>query len=147
LPAYWPYGQLDGLTAVLIANIMARSSPSIAIVDDDPSVLKALARLLGTRSFIARTYLSGPQFLASLPEGLPDCLIADLQMPEMTGLELQQNLTRKGIRIPTIIITAHDEVGMRERCKSAGAIAYLPKPVHDTSLFAAIDAAGGNDKS
>jgi FixJ family two-component response regulator len=126
---------------------MAKISPSIAIVDDDPSVLKALARLLGTRSFITRTYLSGPQFLASLSEGAPDCLIADLQMPEMTGLELQQNLTLKGIRIPTIIITAHDEAGMRERCESAGAIAYLSKPVHDTALFAAIGAAGGNDKS
>jgi FixJ family two-component response regulator len=120
---------------------MAKTSPSIAIVDDDPSVLKALARLLSTRSFISRTYLSGPQFLASLPEAMPDCLIADLQMPEMTGLELQQHLIRKGIRIPTIIITAHDEAGMRDRCKSFGAIAYLSKPVQDVSLFAAIDAA------
>lgn len=126
---------------------MAKSFRRIAIVDDDPSVLKALARLVGTRSFIARTYLSGPQFLASLAEGPPDCLIADLQMPEMTGLELQQNLNQKGIQIPTIIITAHDEAGMRERCKSAGAIAYLSKPVQDTSLFAAIDAASGNASS
>jgi FixJ family two-component response regulator len=62
-------------------------------------------------------------------------------MPEMTGLELQQHLARKGIRIPTIIITAHDETGMRERCKAAGAIAFLPKPIQDTSLFAAIEAA------
>lgn len=78
---------------------------------------------------------------------LPDCLILDLQMPEMTGLELQQNLARKGIRIPTIIITAHDESGMRERCKAAGAIAYLAKPLQDTSLFAAIDAAGRSAKN
>ena len=120
---------------------MAKTSPSIAIVDDDPSVLKALVRLLGTRSFGAKAYLSAPQFLASLPEALPDCLIADLQMPEMTGLELQQNLIDRGIRIPTIIITAHDEPGMRDRCKSVGAIAYLSKPVQDTSLFAAITAA------
>lgn len=123
---------------------MAEISRSIAVVDDDPSVLKALARLLSTRSFIARTYTSGPQFLASLADGLPDCLIADLQMPEMTGLELQQSLARKGVQIPTIIITAHDEAGMRERCKAAGVIAYLSKPVQDTSLFAAIDAARGN---
>ena len=121
---------------------MAKISRSIAIVDDDPSVLKALARLLATRSFTAKTYISAPQFLASLPEGLPDCLIADLQMPEMTGLELQLDLARRGLQIPTIIITAHDEAGMRARCKSAGAIAYLAKPVSDTSLFAAIDSAG-----
>jgi FixJ family two-component response regulator len=115
----------------------------IAIVDDDPSVLKALARLLATHSFASRTFRSGSQFLESLTEGQPDCLIADLQMPEMTGLELLRNLARKRIQIPTIIITAHDEAGMRERCQSAGAIAYLSKPVHDTSLFAAIDIAGG----
>jgi FixJ family two-component response regulator len=99
---------------------------------------------LGTRSFATKTYISAPQFLASLPEGLPDCLIADLQMPEMTGLELQLDLARRGVQIPTIIITAHDEAGMRERCKSAGAIAYLSKPVHDALLFAAIDDAGEN---
>jgi FixJ family two-component response regulator len=120
---------------------MAKVSNWIAIVDDDPSVLKALARLLGTRALKAKTYQSARLFLASLADGPPDCLILDLQMPEMTGSELQQDLARKGIRIPTIIITAHDETGMRERCKAAGAIAFLPKPIQDTSLFAAIEAA------
>ncbi|HTP92222.1 MAG TPA: response regulator [Xanthobacteraceae bacterium] len=120
---------------------MAKTAHSIAIVDDDPSVLKALARLLSSRSFVAKTYPSGRQFLDSLTEGMPDCLIADLQMPGMTGLELQLNLAGRGVRIPTIIITAHDEAGMRERCKAAGAVAYLSKPVQDTSLFDAIDAA------
>jgi FixJ family two-component response regulator len=120
---------------------MERISHSVAIVDDDPSVLKALARLLSVRSLVARTYQSGAQFLDSLAESPPDCLILDLQMPEMTGLELQQNLNRRGLRIPTIIITAHDEAGMRDRCKSAGAVAYLSKPVQDTLLFDAIAAA------
>jgi FixJ family two-component response regulator len=122
---------------------MAKASGWIAIVDDDPAVLKALARLLGTRSFDARTFRSARQFLDSLSGGLPDCLIADLQMPEMTGLELQQNLARNDIRIPTIIITGHDQAGMRKRCKAAGAVALLLKPLQDTSLFAAIDAARG----
>jgi FixJ family two-component response regulator len=120
---------------------MAKALDCIAIVDDDPSVLKALARLLGARSLNAKTYRSARQFLASLADGMPYCLILDLQMPDMTGLELQQDLSRKRIRIPTIIITAHDEAGMRERCKAAGAIAFLPKPIQDTSLFAAIDLA------
>jgi FixJ family two-component response regulator len=121
---------------------MAQFSRLVAIVDDDPSVLKALARLLSTRSFIVKTYLSGPLFLAAQPRDLPGCLIADLQMPEMTGLELQHNLKRQGVHIPTIIITAHDEAGMRERCKAAGAVAYLSKPVQDVLLFDAIEAAG-----
>jgi FixJ family two-component response regulator len=125
---------------------MSQTSGVVAIVDDDPSVLKALARLLGTRSFIAKTFQSAKQFLASLSESRPDYLILDLQMPEMSGLELQRDLNSRGIRIPTIIITAHDEVGSRERCKSAGAVAYLAKPVHHASLFAAIEAAGGTTK-
>jgi len=124
---------------------MTKISRSVAIVDDDPAVLKALARLLSARSFVTRTYLSGPQFLVSLPDGVPDYLIVDLQMPEMNALELQHDLARRGIRIPTIIITAHDEAGMRERCKSAGAIAYLPKPVHYTELVMAIEASDTAD--
>jgi FixJ family two-component response regulator len=119
---------------------MAELRDWIAIVDDDPAVLKALARLLGTRSFKAKTYGSARHFLAALGHELPNCLILDLQMPDMTGLELQHDLARRGILIPTIIITAHDEPGMRERCKAAGAIAFLPKPLQDTSLFAAIAA-------
>jgi FixJ family two-component response regulator len=120
---------------------MSKAFRAIAIVDDDPSVLKALARLLSTRSFSVRTYPSATQFLASLPQCLPDCVILDLQMPKMTGLELLQHLNHRGIKIPTIIITAYDEPGMPDRCKAAGSIAYLLKPVQETSLFAAIDAA------
>jgi len=123
---------------------MAQPSPPwIAIVDDDSSVLKALARLLKTRAIEARTYVSAQDFLASLgdgtPDALPECLILDLQMPEMNGLELQRHLNRAGIRIPTILITAHTENDMRERCTAAGAECYLLKPLHDTSLLAAIN--------
>ena len=71
----------------------------IAIVDDDPAVLNSLARLLKTRSFAAQTYQSGRQFLAVLSDGKPDCPILDLQMPEMTGFEVQEHLVSWGIRI------------------------------------------------
>jgi FixJ family two-component response regulator len=122
---------------------MAQPSPWIAIVDDDPSVLKALARLLKVRAMQVKTYESAQEFLASLREGAPDefpeCLIVDLQMPEMSGLELQHHLNRAGIRIPTIVITADREAEMREQCEAAGAEAYLLKPLQDTSLLAAIE--------
>lgn len=111
----------------------------IAIVDDDPFVLKALARMLRARGLEPRTFGSAREFLASLPNELPECLIADLQMPEMTGLELQHTLYREGFRIPTIIITAHYETGVRKRCEAAGAVAFLAKPVQDTALLAAIN--------
>ena len=71
---------------------MAETSPWIAIVDDDPAVLRALSRLLRSRAFRVKTYGSGQEFLAALPDGLPECLIVDFQMPAMNGLELQQHL-------------------------------------------------------
>ncbi len=98
---------------------MAKTLPTIAIVCDDPSVLKALARLLGSRSIAARSFVSARQFIASLADERPDCLILDLQMPEMTGLELQRDLAANNIRIPTIIVTANDEPDMREKCVRA----------------------------
>ena len=83
-------------------------------MDDDPAVLKALSRLLRSHAFRAQTYGSGQEFLAALPAGLPGCLIVDLQMPEMNGLELQQHLVSNGIKIPTILITAHADVALPE---------------------------------
>src|ERR1700756_390390 len=114
------------------------AAPWIAVVDDDPSVLKALTRLLRIRSFAAKTYGSALEFLASLPGEKPDCLIVDLQMPGMSGLELHQYLAGRGIEIPTIIITAHDEGDARQRCELAGTAGYLLKPIEDTALLAAI---------
>jgi FixJ family two-component response regulator len=122
---------------------MADAASWIAVVDDDSSVLKALMRLLRTRAFKAKAFGSAREFLAVLPSGFPECLIVDLQMPEMSGLELHQHLTRGGIEIPTIIITAHDDNEARQRCESAGTAAYLVKPLQDTALFAAINRARG----
>jgi FixJ family two-component response regulator len=138
---YWTNGQLDVPTSSCQTSVMIEAVPRIAVVDDDPSVLKALKRLLHTRSFCVQTFESAQRFLAALPDSLPDCLIVDLQMPEMDGIELLQRLA--GMGVPMIVITAHSEVGVRERCESAGAVAFLLKPLQDTSLFAAIDASIG----
>ncbi len=113
----------------------------VAIVDDDPSMLKALKRLLKTGSFTVRTYDSALNFLASLVEETPDCLILDVQMPHMTGRELQQNLVCRGLVIPTIFISTRGDAATRARCEAAGAVAFLAKPVSDEALFAAIEAA------
>ena len=121
---------------------MADASPWIAVVDDDPAVLKALSRLLRSRAFHVHTYGSGQEFLASLPNGLPACVIVDLQMPAMSGLELKQRLVRDGLDIPTIIITAHRDAGLDEHDR-ASLVAFLQKPLQDRNLFAAIDKALG----
>ena len=122
---------------------MAETSPWIAVVDDDPAVLKALSRLLRSRAFRVQTFESGQDFLAALPHGLPECLIVDLQMPGMSGLDLQQHLARNGIPIPIIMITAHGEAALRGRHEQAGLVAFLLKPLQESSLFAAIDKAIG----
>lgn len=113
----------------------------IAIVDDDASVRKALARLLSFSDFIPRTYDSARRFLDSLSDQVPECLILDLHMPEMTGLELQVELARIGLKIPTVVITAHSDAGFRESCRAAGAAAYLVKPLDEASLLTAVNSA------
>ena len=103
---------------------MHKSNRRIAVVDDDASVGKALMRLLETSSYAVQSFQSAREFLFYLSDGHPECMIVDLQMPNMTALELQEHLARTGIKIPTIVITAHDEPGTRERCIAAGAAAY-----------------------
>lgn len=125
---------------------MADNPRWIAIVDDDSSVLNALARLLRTRGLGPRTFTSAQGFLSALSDGLPECLIVDLQMPAMNGLELHRRLRLSGVRIPTIVITAHSEADAHERCMSAGAFAFLAKPLQDTSLLAAIDGARNSNR-
>jgi FixJ family two-component response regulator len=121
---------------------MPEASPWIAIVDDDPAVLKALSRLLRSRSFRVRTYQSGREFLAALPDGLPVCLIVDFQMPEMSGLELQRHLASNGIKIPTILITAHGDAALLG-FGEGDLVASLRKPVLAEALFSAIGRAIG----
>ena len=125
---------------------MAETPPWIAVVDDDLAVLRALSRLLRTRSFRVKTYGSGQEFLAALPEGLPQCLIVDFQMPEMNGLELEQHLISNGIAIPTILITAHGDTAIHSPPDGDTFVARLRKPLHDEALFSAIERAIGNSR-
>jgi FixJ family two-component response regulator len=120
---------------------MRKPNCRIAVVDDDASVRKALTRLLETSSFDVQGFPSARELLSGLSDRVPDCMILDLQMPSMSGLELQHHLARAAIRIPTVVITAHDEPGSRERCMAAGAAAYLLKPIRKTALLSAIDKA------
>jgi FixJ family two-component response regulator len=116
-------------------------------VDDDASVRKALARFLTASSFDIATYGSARDFLDSLKTGKPDCLVVDLHMPELTGFDLQRHLARIDIRIPTIVITAYNEPGLRERCQSAGAAAFLLKPLDGSTLIGVINAATGRHRA
>jgi len=120
---------------------MARAATRVALVDDDASMRRALARLLSASSFEITTFVSAREFLKSLKAAPPECLVVDLQMPEITGLDLQRYLVGAGINIPTIVITAYNRPGMRERCKSAGAAAFLMKPLEGRTLIGEINTA------
>ena len=115
-----------------------RPRPLVAVVDDEESIRKSLRRLFMAAQLDAEIYASGQEFLDSLHRRQPDCLVLDLQMPGLTGLEVQKALTGTRVRFPTIIITAHDEPETRARCLAAGAAAYLCKPLHDEMLLEAI---------
>jgi len=126
------------------AAIMQRSR-YIAIVDDDASMREALARLLRIHGINSRTYPSARVFLdavfAAQHSEMPDCLIVDVNMPEMTGIELQRELLNCGVGIPTIVITASNNKSIAESARSLGATAFFLKPVPRAPLMAAINSA------
>jgi FixJ family two-component response regulator len=113
----------------------------IAVVDDDNSVRRALCRLLRSADLEAHSYASGREFLEAIGSSLPDCLVLDLRMPDMNGLEVQRHLTENGFRVPVVMITGHDEPGMQAKCISAGVSTYLRKPLDEKSLLEAIEQA------
>lgn len=120
---------------------MENKQPLIAIVDDEASICRALLRLLRVANYRAESFDSPVRFLESLAEHKPDCVVLDLQMPVMTGVELQQQLLRLEDPPPVIIITAHDEPKTRERCFALGAVRYLRKPIEGNLLILSIEEA------
>ena len=108
---------------------------------------KALSRLLRAAGFATETFASGPEFLDSLPRYHPECLILDLHLPGLSGLEVQRKLVKGKVSLPCLIITGKDEPGLRESVMAAGAAAYLNKPLDEQTLFAAITSAvsGGSE--
>jgi len=116
---------------------------AIAVVDDEASVRTSLCRLCEALGMTATAYGSGQQFLASLDERAagPDCLLLDAHMPEMTGLEVQEQLARSGATFPTVVITADDAPEVEYRYRAVGVSAYLRKPVGSDELMAVIDQA------
>ena len=122
---------------------MPRRGTRVAIVDDDSYVCRALTRLLRASGFTVDGYVSVSEFLDAVGRLPPQCLVVDFKMPEMTGLELYGRLARDGVRIPTILITAHGDESLFEQARVAGIRACLEKPLHEASILAAVEAATG----
>jgi FixJ family two-component response regulator len=112
-------------------------------VDDDASVRKALTRLLRASGHEVEAFDSGDEFLESVKTEIPDCLVLDVHMPSINGLEVQTELLARGMGVPTIFITAYDDNALRERALAQGAVAYLRKPLTEQTLLDAIAMAVG----
>jgi len=115
--------------------------PTVFLLDDDPEMVKALTRLLRAKQFEVRGFTSVRAFLdACHPQDIA-CLVLDVAMPELDGLELQQRLTHQGILIPIIFLTGHGDIPMSVRAIKAGATDFLTKPVDAAALVQAVRAA------
>ena len=113
-------------------------------MDDDESVCRAIQRLVRSLGMNADTFTSGQDLLdlvEAMPSFHPDCIVLDVQMPGLNGLEVQERLTQGGSRLPIIFITAHDDAGLREQALAAGALAFLRKPFNDELFIKTLRAA------
>jgi FixJ family two-component response regulator len=118
-----------------------QEAPLISIVDDDESVREATKGLMRAFGFIAETFESATDFLKSAGAHRTSCLIVDMQMPGMTGLELHGRLVASGNPIPTILITAYPDDRVRARALKAGVKCYLSKPCSEDDLLGCIQSA------
>ena len=115
--------------------------PYVAIVDDEEPVRKALRRLLRASGLQAEGFASGQEFLDAAAQRQPDCVVLDLHMPGMSGLQALRKLQACAPALPVVVITAHDEPETRAQCMASGAAAYLRKPLDERLLLNAISAA------
>ncbi len=129
----------DGTT--LLPMDIGHNSRLVAIVDDDESVLRSLQDLIESDGLSTLCFGSAEQFLDSDTRNTAACLIADIRMPGMSGLELQTKLKAERCRIPIIFITAHGDAEMRIRAMREGAVEFLSKPFDDAVLLDIVHAA------
>jgi FixJ family two-component response regulator len=120
---------------------MIEAKPVIFVVDDDASVRKSLARLLGSHGLTVETFDSAEQFLKREPYDGTGCIILDIRMPGLSGIALQDELTRIDCPMPVIFITGHGDIPMRVDAMKKGASDFLTKPFEETQLMNAVHGA------
>ena len=118
-----------------------RRDQCVYIVDDDEAVRDSLSLLLESKGYAIKSFVSAPEFLAAAPSLPVGCLIVDIRMPEMDGLELQQHLTDRSLDFPLIVITGHGDVPLAVRAMKAGAVDFIEKPFEDDLLLTTIEIA------
>jgi FixJ family two-component response regulator len=119
----------------------------VFVVDDDPSVRRAIKRLIGSEGLHVELFGSAQEFLQCRRPDAPSCLVLDIKLPGITGLDFQRQLAESNIRIPIIFITGHGDIPMTVRAMKAGAVEFLTKPFRDRDLLDAIQVALERDRT
>jgi FixJ family two-component response regulator len=122
-------------------HMAAGETPMISIVDDDASSRRSIRNFLGSVGFRVEVFASAEEFLASARRETSGCLVLDLYMTGMSGLDLLRHLAATQVHLPTVMLTAHGDEGTRQQCLSAGAVAFLVKPFRGDALLDAVHAA------
>jgi FixJ family two-component response regulator len=118
----------------------------IAIVDDDASVQRGLQRLIRSAGWKVETFASAQEFLARSRAELPNCVLLDLQLPGLSGLDLQKQMAEVGLEIPIVFLTGHGNIPVSVQAMKAGAVQFLTKPVDEQELLQAIEEAVERDR-
>ena len=118
---------------------MAEASRTVHLVDDDESIRRSVSFMLRTSNYIVKTYASGVEFLNDAKAIVPGCILLDVQMPEVNGLEVQKRLREQGVLFPVIVMTAHGDVTVSVQAMKAGAIDFIEKPFDKAVLIGAIE--------
>src|SRR5271166_2848102 len=117
---------------------MSDTGALVYVVDDDPSAREGVARLIRSAGLTTKTFASGEEFLAAQRPKIPSCLVLDVNLPGLNGLDLQQELEKSGSQVPIVFLTGHGDIPMAVRAVRAGAVSFLTKPVDDEDLLNAI---------
>jgi FixJ family two-component response regulator len=121
--------------------------PTVFIIDDDRGMRQAVQDLVESVGLRAESFATGQEFLGRQPTSDPSCLVLDVRLPQMSGLDFQRRLTEIGMQIPIIFITAHGDVPMSVRALKSGAVEFLTKPFRDQDLLDAIQQALQRDRA
>jgi FixJ family two-component response regulator len=125
----------------------ASTEPVVFVVDDDDSMRLALARLFYSMKMRVEVFASAQEFLKSRRPDVPSCLVLDVRLPGLSGLDFQAELVKQEIRIPIVFITGHGDIPMSVKAMKAGAIDFLAKPFRDQDLLDAVAAAIQGDQN
>jgi len=126
---------------------MPEAAPIVFVVDDDPSVRRAIQRLIGSVGLQVELFGSAQEFLRGERPEVPSCLVLDIRLPGISGLDFQRQLAHAKISIPIIFVTAHGDIPMTVRAMKAGAVEFLTKPFRDQDLLDAIHVALERDRT